>query len=102
MARMNKLLSPLMLCLLLSPLPASVGADLTFGPGPEAASSALDAIVAVVNDDVITRRELDAATARIEAQMRQRKAPIPPRPLLERQVLDRLILNQLEFRSATI
>ena len=100
MARMNKLLSPLMLCLLLSPLPASVGADLTFGPGPEAASSALDAIVAVVNDDVITRRELDAATARIEAQMRQRKAPIPPRPLLERQVLDRLILNQLEFRAA--
>lgn len=100
MARMNKLLSPLMLCLLLSPLPASVGADLTFGPGPEAASSALDAIVAVVDDDVITRRELDATTARIEAQMRQRKAPIPPRPVLEKQVLDRLILNQLQFRTA--
>lgn len=100
MARMNKLLSLPMLCLLLSLLPTASRADLAFGPGPEAAGSALDAIVAVVDDDVITRRELDAATARIEAQMRQRKAPVPPRPVLEKQVLDRLILNQLQFRAA--
>ena len=100
MARMNKLLFPLTLCLLLSALPIAHGAELTFGPGPEAAGSALDAIVAVVDDDVITRRELDAATARIEAQLRQRKAPIPPRPMLEKQVLDRLILSQLQFRAA--
>jgi peptidyl-prolyl cis-trans isomerase SurA len=96
---MNKLLFPLMLCLLFF-APPSVGADLAFGPGPEATGSALDAIVAVVDDDVITRRELDAATARIEAQMRQRKVPIPPRPVLEKQMLDRLILNQLQFRAA--
>jgi peptidyl-prolyl cis-trans isomerase SurA len=100
MTRMNKLLSPLMLCLLLSALPVSSRADLAFGPGPEATGSALDAIVAVVDDDVITRRELDAATARIEAQLRQRKVPIPPRPVLENQVLDRLILSQLQFRAA--
>lgn len=100
MARMNKLFSSLTLCLLLFFLSTASGADLTFGPGPEAAGNALDAIVAVVDDDVITRRELDAATARIEAQMRQRKAPIPPRPVLEKQVLDRLILSQLEFRAA--
>jgi peptidyl-prolyl cis-trans isomerase SurA len=100
MVRMNKLLAPLMLSLLLSVPPAAGQTDLTFGPGPEAAGSALDAIVAVVDDDVITRRELDAATARIEAQLRQRKAPIPPRPVLEKQVLDRLILNQLQFRAA--
>ena len=100
MARMNKLLSLLMLCLLLPALSIASSAELTFGPGPEAAGSALDAIVAVVDDDVITRRELNAATARIEAQMRQRKAPIPPQPVLEKQVLDRLILNQLQFRAA--
>lgn len=99
MARMNTLLFPLMLCLLLF-VPPGFGADLAFGPGPEAASSALDAIVAVVDDDVITRRELDAATARIEAQMRQRKIPIPPRPVLEKQVLERLILTRLQFRAA--
>jgi len=97
---MNKLLFPLMLCLLLSALPIASRAELAFGPGPEAAGSALDAIVAVVDDDVITRRELEAATARIEAQLRQRKAPIPPRLVLEKQVLDRLILSQLQFRAA--
>ena len=100
MIRMNKLLASLMLYLLLSALPILSRADLAFGPGPEAAGSALDAIVAVVDDDVITRRELNAATARIEAQLRQRKVPIPPRPVLENQVLERLILNQLQFRAA--
>ncbi len=100
MARMNKLLFPLILCLLLLVPPISGRADLAFGPGPEATGSTLDAIVAVVDDDVITQRELDAATARIEAQLRQRKVPIPPRPVLENQVLDRLILNQLQFRAA--
>ena len=100
MVRMNKLLSSLMLCLLLSAFSIPGQAQLTFGPGPEGASSTLDVIVAVVNDDVITRRELDAAIVRIEAQLRQRKVPAPPRPVLEQQVLERLILNQLQLRAA--
>jgi hypothetical protein len=70
MARMNTLLSSLMLFLLLAaPFSIPGRAQLTFGPGPEGAGSTLDIIVAVVNDDVITRRELDAATARIEASV---------------------------------
>ncbi|MCC8999782.1 MAG: peptidylprolyl isomerase [Candidatus Contendobacter sp.] len=97
---MNKLLSSLMLCLLLFAFSIPGRAQLTFGPGPEGAGNTLDVIVAVVNDDVITRRELDAATARIEAQLRQRKVPPPPRPVLEQQVLERLILNQLQLRAA--
>ena len=100
MARMNTLLSSLTLFLLLFAFSIPGRAQLTFGPGPEGAGSTLDIIVAVVNDDVITRRELDAATARIEAQLRQRKVPTPPRPVLEQQVLERLILNQLQVRAA--
>ena len=99
MVRMNTFYS-LMLCLLLAAPSFAVGAELVFGPGPEGAGSTLDVIVAVVNDDVITRRELDAATIRIEAQLRQRKVPIPPRPVLEQQVLERLILSQLQLRTA--
>ena len=99
MVRMNTFYS-LMLCLLLAAPSFAVGAELVFGPGPEGAGSTLDVIVAVVNDDVITRRELNAATTRIEAQLRQRKVPIPPRPVLEQQVLERLILSQLQQRSA--
>ncbi len=90
----------LLLSLLLSALPIASRAQLVFGPGTEGAASTLDVIVAVVDNDVITRRELDAATLRIEAQLRQRKVPIPPRPVLESQVLDRLILSQLQLRAA--
>lgn len=100
MARMNTLLASLMLCLLLSTFSIPSRAELTFGPGPEGAGNTLDVIVAVVNDDVITRRELDTATTQIEAQLRQRKVPAPPRPVLEKQVLERLILSQLQSRAA--
>lgn len=100
MIRINKLLFPLMLCLFLGALPVPGQTQLVFGPGPEGATSTLDAIVAVVNDDVITRRELEAATAQIQRQLQQKKAPIPPRPVLESQVLERLILSQLELRAA--
>jgi peptidyl-prolyl cis-trans isomerase SurA len=97
MIRMNKLLLlPLLLLLLTGP----GRAEMAFGPGPEAAGSTLDAIVAVVNDDVITRRELDVAVAQIERQLQQKKVPIPPRPVMERQVLERLILIQLQVRAA--
>ena len=81
-------------------LPVPGQAQLVFGPGPEGATSALDTIVAVVNDDVITRRELEAATAQIQRQLQQKKAPTPPRTVLESQVLERLILSQLELRAA--
>lgn len=100
MIRMNKLLFSLMLGLPLCALPVPGQTQLVFGPGPEGATSTLDAIVAVVNDDVITRRELEAATAQIQRQLQQKKAPIPPQPVLERQVLERLILSQLELRAA--
>lgn len=97
MIRMNKLL---LLPLLLLLLTGTAQAEMTFGPGPEDAGSALDAIVAVVNDDVITRRELNAAVVQIERQLQQKKVPIPPRLVLERQVLERLILLQLQVRAA--
>lgn len=78
--------------------------ELTFGPGASAASrakqqaSGLDSIVAVVNDDIITRRELENATASFRAKLRERKREEPAG--LERQVLERLILNQLQLRAA--
>ncbi|MBL8251679.1 MAG: peptidylprolyl isomerase [Candidatus Competibacter sp.] len=97
---MKKLLYSAMLCLLAAAGPVSGSAQLVFGPGPEAPGSALDAIVAVVNDDVITRRELNEGMASVERQLRQRKTPIPPRPVVERQVLERMILARLQARAA--
>lgn len=100
MIRTNPLLFALLLLCLQSVLATPGRTELVFGPGPEGPGNALDAIVAVVNDDVITRRELDAATAQIERQLQQKKVQVPPRPILERQVLERLIMLQLQSRTA--
>lgn len=88
------------LALILLTLPLASPAQLTFGPGPEQPNTALDAIVAVVNNDIITRRELEQATAQIQRQIQQKKVPLPPRDLLESQVLERLILTHLQLRAA--
>ncbi|WP_439849179.1 peptidylprolyl isomerase [Thioalkalicoccus limnaeus] len=64
------------------------------------AAGPLDAIVAIVNDDVIVASELRSEIDLVVPQMQQRGTPIPPRDALERQVLDRLILNRLQWQRA--
>ena len=71
-----------------------------FGPDRSARSDSLDSIVAVVNDDIITRSELTTAIARVTQQLNRRDAEIPPQPVLERQVLENLIVTQLQLREA--
>lgn len=67
---------------------------------PAAATSALDRIVAVVNDDVILESELDRHLRRIRAQLQQRDTRLPPPGVLERQVLERLIINRIQLQQA--
>ena len=61
----------------------------------------VDSIVAVVDEDVILRSELDQAVANIRAQYRGEASALPPANVLERQVLDRLILMRLQVTRAT-
>lgn len=62
----------------------------------------LDRIVAVVNDDVITRSELDQRINLVTQQLAQRGTP-PTRAAIERQVLERIIMDrvQLQFANQT-
>ncbi len=60
----------------------------------------LDRIVAVVNDQVITRRDLDERIATVLTQLRQQGTPLPPREVLEKQVLERMIFNQVQLQHA--
>jgi peptidyl-prolyl cis-trans isomerase SurA len=69
-------------------------------PGLAAAATELDAIVAVVNDDVIVASELRKEIDLVVPQMEQRGTPVPPPDALERQVLDRLILKRLQLQRA--
>ncbi len=86
-------------------LSAQAQQQLQFGPSKSAAPTAgaphaLDAVVAVVEDDVITRAELDQALRTTERQLKARGGELPPPQVLERQVLERQILMALEQRAA--
>ena len=71
---------------------------------PAAAFSAdtteLDRIVAVVDDDVITRTELDAKLDSVEKQLRQQNVALPAEDTLRKQVLERLILTRIQLQLA--
>ncbi len=60
----------------------------------------IDRIVAIVNDAVITRGELDEQIHTIKQQLRQQKTQLPPDAVLQKQVLERLISNQLQLQLA--
>ena len=60
----------------------------------------LDHIVAVINDDVVVRSELDNYLENIRHQLRGQKTPLPPEDILEKQALDRLITQKVELQRA--
>lgn len=60
----------------------------------------LDRIVAVVNEDVITRRDLDDRMRVVSVQLRERGTPAPPTDVLEKQVLDRMIYTRVQLQFA--
>jgi len=60
----------------------------------------VDAIVAVVNTDVITMKELNDRIQIIEQRMRRQNMQVPPRDLLQKQLLERLIVNRAQMQMA--
>lgn len=77
---------------------ASVAAHAAADAGTPAVE--LDRIVAIVNDDVITRTELDAAMEVIRGQIEQGRMRTPPDDVLERQVLERMVTQQIQLQLA--
>lgn len=62
--------------------------------------SLVDRIVAVVNKEVITLSELNEAIGTAERQLRRQGTQAPPRDVLERQLLERLILDKAQLQLA--
>ena len=60
----------------------------------------LDHIIAVVNDDVITQHDLDERYARAVQQLESRKIALPPRDVLEKQLLERMINDRIQLQFA--
>jgi peptidyl-prolyl cis-trans isomerase SurA len=60
----------------------------------------LDHIVAVVNSDVITALELEQRVKRVKQQLARRNTNLPPEDVLRKQILDRMIQEELEVQLA--
>ena len=65
-----------------------------------AQSTPVDSIVALVEDDVILRSELDTALGNIRRQYVGKEGQLPPDKVLEKQVLERLVIGKLQVLRA--
>ncbi|MGV3742060.1 MAG: peptidylprolyl isomerase [Burkholderiaceae bacterium] len=75
------------------------------GNGNAAASQprqiqSVDAIVAVVNNEVITFQELEERMRMIEQRMKSQGTAMPPRAQLQRQLLERMIVDRVQLQRA--
>ena len=77
------------------------GASDLDGPNDKQKSGvALDHIAVVVNEDVITYHELKNHLEKIKQQLKKQGTPLPAEKELEKQVLERMIIDMLQLQFA--
>lgn len=59
-----------------------------------------DSIVAVVNDDVITRYEMEDRLSTVKAQLQKQGTALPDDEMLQKQLLERMIIDLLQTQFA--
>ncbi|WP_231502121.1 peptidylprolyl isomerase [Herbaspirillum sp. RV1423] len=60
----------------------------------------VDSIIVVVNNDVITRQELADRLVMVEKRLTAQGTTLPPRPQLQRQLLERMIVERAQTQMA--
>lgn len=60
----------------------------------------IDRVIAVVNQEAITARELQNRVGIVEQQLREQRRATPPQDVLMRQVLEQMILARVQFQYA--
>src|ERR1043165_4844828 len=81
---------------------AAVLAQAAFGQTRETSSSGvlLDRIAATVNEGVVLQSELDEQMVIVTERLKEQKLELPPQNVLRKQVLDRLVLQELQMQRA--
>jgi peptidyl-prolyl cis-trans isomerase SurA len=98
---MKRLLALLLPALVLAlPAQAQLLPNASSNAAPAGQVQRLDRIVAVVNEDVVLQSELDNAVRAIQQQYASQPGQLPPLDVLQKQVLDRLILMKLQLQKA--
>ena len=59
-----------------------------------------DRIVAVVNDEIVTLRELEERIRIVTGQLRRQNVPLPPDDVMQTQVLERVIVDRAQVQFA--
>ena len=80
--------------------PAGVAGSIPPRADPQQQVGVIDAVVAVVNDDVITRYELDDHLRTVVRQLQKQGTPLPAAEMLEKQILERMINDMLQMQFA--
>lgn len=70
-------------------------------PAKSWAEQPLDRIVAIVNDDVITKLDLLSHTKLLLSRIDPKQANLPPQHILERQILNQMILDTVQLQLAS-
>lgn len=66
----------------------------------QGAGAVIDQVAVIVNDDVITNYELHNYLDKIKQQLKKQGTPLPPAKELEKQVLERMIIDMLQLQFA--
>ena len=80
--------------------PAAASPAKGFTPPGQSANTPIDAIAVIVNDEVITQRELNERVATIVQRMQQQKVALPDAADLRRQILERMIVERAQLQLA--
>jgi peptidyl-prolyl cis-trans isomerase SurA len=60
----------------------------------------LDRVAAVVNEGVVLMSQLDKQTEEVIERLRERNTELPPRNVLRRQILERLVIEEIQMQRA--
>lgn len=64
------------------------------------AADPIDRILIVVNDEIITAREVETRVSSIRARLTTQKVNLPPNDILRRQVMERMVAERLQQQAA--
>lgn len=87
-------------------MPAAPAATQAPAPSPKPSAPRstqvvpVDAIVAVVNNEVITAQELEARMQLVEARLKSQGVSLPPRAQFQQQLLERMIVDRAQMQEA--
>ncbi len=92
---MLKIKVPVLLCAMLLAFNPAVGEE-----NPQSQVATIDDVVVVVNDDVITKNELDERVNSVISQLQKQGTPLPEMSVLKKQILERMITDMLQSQYA--